>query len=73
MTKGYEGTISVFELFEMIPDEEAAIEYMENIRWEDGVCCPALRIQVHDAIEGETLSSVSNMQAQVHGAHGFHL
>ena len=40
MTKGYEGTISVFEFFEMIPDEEAAIEYMENIRWEDGVCCP---------------------------------
>ena len=35
------GTISVFEFFERFPDEKAAIEYLEELRWgEEGVYCP---------------------------------
>lgn len=33
-------TISTFELFEMIPDEESAREYLESRLWPDGVKCP---------------------------------
>ncbi len=35
-----EGVISVFALFQRFPDEDNAREYIEKIRWEDGVCCP---------------------------------
>lgn len=35
------GTISVFEFFEKFPDEKAAIEFLERMRWGDeGVYCP---------------------------------
>lgn len=34
------GDISTFEFFEMFPNEDAAIEYMEELRWEYGVTCP---------------------------------
>ena len=32
--------LSVFEFFEMLPDERAAIEFIEATRWPDGVTCP---------------------------------
>ena len=35
-----EGVISVFDFFQMFPDEDSARDYIEKIRWEDGVCCP---------------------------------
>ena len=35
-----EGVISVFDFFQMFPDEDSAREYIEKIRWENGVCCP---------------------------------
>ncbi len=41
MTKRkYGGTISTFEFFQKFPDENAAIYYLEDLRWEDGVYCP---------------------------------
>lgn len=41
MGKLHGGTISVFEFFERFPDEKAAIEYLEELRWgEEGVSCP---------------------------------
>ena len=43
-----EGVISVFDFFQMFPDEDSAREYIEKIRWEDGVCCP------HCGCEGVT-------------------
>lgn len=33
-------TLSVFEFFEMLPDDDAAIEFMEDVRWPEGVTCP---------------------------------
>ena len=33
-------TISTFELFEMIPDQEAARRYLEGRLWPDGPKCP---------------------------------
>ncbi len=39
--KNADTTISVFDFFEMFPDESAAIDYFEDLRWgETGVCCP---------------------------------
>ncbi|MCY4413255.1 MAG: IS1595 family transposase [Caldilineaceae bacterium] len=32
--------LSVFEFFEMLPDEQSAIEFIESVRWPDGVVCP---------------------------------
>ena len=32
-----EGVISVFDFFQMFPDEDSAREYIEKIRWEGGV------------------------------------
>ena len=32
--------LSVFEFFEMLPDEQSAIEFIESVRWPDGVICP---------------------------------
>jgi len=36
----YGGTISTFEFFERFPDEDSAIYYLEELRWEDSVYCP---------------------------------
>lgn len=36
----YGGTISTFEFFQKFPDEDAAIYYLEELRWPDGVYCP---------------------------------
>jgi len=33
-------TISTFQLFALIPDQETAREYLESRRWPDGVRCP---------------------------------
>lgn len=33
-------SVSTFQLLEMIPDEETAIEFIENRRWPDKVICP---------------------------------
>ena len=33
--------ISVFKLF--VPDDGTAIEFLRNLRWEDGVYCPCCR------------------------------
>jgi transposase-like protein len=33
-------TISTFELFQMIPDQEAARVYLEKRLWPNGACCP---------------------------------
>ena len=43
-----EDVISVFDFFQMFPDEDSAREYIEKIRWEDDVCCP------HCGCEGVT-------------------
>lgn len=40
VTQNGETTISTFEFFEMFPNEEAAIEYLEDVRWGDGEYCP---------------------------------
>ena len=32
--------LSVFDFFEMLPDERAAIDFIENTRWPDGAVCP---------------------------------
>ena len=32
--------LSVFDFFEMLPDERAAIDFIETTRWPDGVVCP---------------------------------
>ena len=32
--------LSVFEFFEMLPDEQSAIEFIESVRWSDGAICP---------------------------------
>ncbi len=34
-------TISTFQLFKMFPDQAAAVKYLEERRWPDGVRCPA--------------------------------
>ena len=34
-------TISTFELFQMLPDQESARVYFEAKRWPDGAVCPA--------------------------------
>lgn len=33
-------TISSFELFDLLPDEKAAREYLEAARWSEGINCP---------------------------------
>ncbi len=33
-------TISTFQLFELIPDEKAAIAYLEGRLWKNGPICP---------------------------------
>ena len=33
-------TISAYQFFKSFPDEPAAIEYIEGLRWADGVTCP---------------------------------
>ena len=35
-----DGTLSAFEFFELIPDEQAAIAFIEAERWPNGVVCP---------------------------------
>ena len=35
-----EGVISVFDFFQLFPDEDEAMRYLENLRWEDGTFCP---------------------------------
>lgn len=35
-----EGVISVFDFFQMFPDQDSAQEYIEMIRWGSDVCCP---------------------------------
>ena len=40
MGKEYGGTISTFEFFEMFPDEATSLQYLEDLRWENGVSCP---------------------------------
>ena len=39
-TQNGETTISTFEFFEMFPNEDAAIEYLEEVRWGEGMYCP---------------------------------
>ena len=34
------GDVSVYEFFELFPDEQAAIDFLEAERWPDGVVCP---------------------------------
>lgn len=38
-------TISVFELFKMIPDQETARQYLESRLWPNGVICPCCKTQ----------------------------
>ena len=45
MTKGYEGTVSLFELFERFPTEDAAFEYLESRYWPNGPVCPSCESQ----------------------------
>ncbi len=33
-------TISTYDVFALFPDEQAAIEFLINERWPDGVICP---------------------------------
>lgn len=33
-------TISTFELFKLIPDQEAARAYLEGLLWRQGPTCP---------------------------------
>ncbi len=35
-----EGVISVFDFFQLFPDEDEAVKYLERLRWEDGTFCP---------------------------------
>ncbi len=39
-THNGETTISTFEFFEMFPDEDTAIDYLEDLRWGQGLYCP---------------------------------
>ena len=32
--------LSVYEFFELIPDEQSALDFIEQERWPDGVVCP---------------------------------
>lgn len=34
------GTVSAIEFFQKIPDEFAATDYIESLRWPNGVICP---------------------------------
>ena len=38
--KDYRKGISLIDLFEMFPDEDAAREWFESVRWPDGRACP---------------------------------
>ena len=38
-------TISLMQLFELIPDQEAARLYLESRLWPNGVCCPVCATQ----------------------------
>ena len=33
-------TISAYEFFKSFPNEASAIEYIEGLRWADGIICP---------------------------------
>ena len=36
-------TISTFQLFQAIPDQESARQYLESRLWPDGVTCPTCK------------------------------
>ena len=38
--KHFRAGMTIFEIMEMFPDEEAAKKWMESIRWPVGICCP---------------------------------
>lgn len=38
-------TISMYQLFELIPDEESARAYLEGRLWRDGITCPECKEQ----------------------------
>ncbi len=40
MAKEYGGTISTFEFFEQFPNERAALDYLEERRWQGQIECP---------------------------------
>ena len=40
MTKPVAKVLSVYELMEMFPNEQSAIDYLEGILWQNGVVCP---------------------------------
>ncbi len=40
MTKTHAKTISVFEFFKLFPDEAAAVKFIEEQVWQDGIVCP---------------------------------
>ena len=39
-SKHFRAGMTIFEIMEMFPDEEAAKKWMESIRWPVGICCP---------------------------------
>ena len=40
MNGANDAELSVYEFFELIPDEQSAMEFIEQERWPDGVVCP---------------------------------
>ena len=38
--KHYRAGLTIFQIMDMFPDEEAAKKWMESIRWPVGICCP---------------------------------
>jgi hypothetical protein len=38
-------TISMYQLFELIPNEESAHAYLEGRLWRDGITCPECKEQ----------------------------
>ena len=61
---GEEGVLNVFKFFELFPDEQAAIDYLEAERWPDGVICPRCNSDYTRPIKSRNRHRCSSCQRQ---------
>ena len=61
--------LSVFEFFEMLPDEQSAIEFIESVRWPDGVICPRCKSARAKKIANQKRYNCNDCRRPVLGAH----
>jgi hypothetical protein len=60
-------TISVYKLFEIFPDQEAARKYLEGRLWPNGVRCPACQTGENVTYPQERFLSLQSLPTRFHG------